>query len=213
MQAIYSRKVKVAVLGGSTTNELVNILELFLLKQGLLPSFYESEYNKYYEDALFGNDTLSSFHPNIIYIHTTHENISEFPPFGANAQDVDLLLKNETLKFKSIWKSLESYNCPIIQNNFDLPLNRSLGNLDCYDFHGRTFFLNRLNLNFAYEAQENKSLFINDINYLSASIGLNKWFDKNLWFTAKYAISFEAIPSLANNITSIITAILGMSKK
>jgi FkbH-like protein len=213
MQATYSRKIKIAVLGGSTTNELVNILELFLLKQGLLPSFYESEYNKYYEDALFGNDTLSSFNPDIIYIHTTHENVSEFPSFGANAQVVESLLENEKLRFKSIWKSLESYTCPIIQNNFDLPLNRSLGNLDCYDVHGKTFFLSRLNLTFAYEAQENKSLFINDINYLSASIGLNKWFDKNLWFTAKYAISFEAIPSLANNITRIITAILGMSKK
>lgn len=75
------------------------------------------------------------------------------------------------------------------------------------------FFLNRLNLSFASEAQENKSLFINDINYLSASIGLNKWFDKNLWFTAKYAISFEAIPALANNISNVITAILGISKK
>lgn len=213
MQETYSRKIKIAVLGGSTTNELVNILDLFLLKQGLLPSFYESEYNKYYEDALFGNDILSSFKPDIIYIHTTHENVSKFPSFGANSQTLESLLENETLRFKSIWKSLESYNCPIIQNNFDYPVNRSLGNLDCYDLHGKTFFLNRLNLSFAIEAQENKSLFINDINYLSASIGLNKWFDKNLWFTAKYAISFEAIPALANNITNIVTAILGMSKK
>jgi FkbH-like protein len=213
MQTTYSRKVKIAVLGGSTTSELVNILELFLLKQGLLPSFYESEYNKYYEDALFGNDTLSSFNPNIIYIHTTHENVLEFPSFAANAQDVESLLESETLRFKSIWKSLGSYNCPIIQNNFDLPVNRSLGNLDCYDLHGKTFFLNRLNLNFANEAQKNKSLFINDINYLSASIGLNKWFDKNLWHTAKYAISFEAIPILANNIANVITAIFGISKK
>ena len=80
-------------------------------------------------------------------------------------------------------------------------------------FFRKTFFLTRLNLNFASEAQQNKSLFINDINYLSASIGLNKWFDKNLWHMAKYAISFEAIPALANNIANVITAILGMSKK
>lgn len=213
MKRSYTKKIKIAVLGGSTTNGLVNVIELFLLKQGLLPSFYESEYNKYYEDALFGNDTLSSFNPDIIYIHTTHENVSEYPSFGAEAQAVKLLLENESLKFKSIWESLASYNCPIIQNNFDFPPNRSLGNLDGYNLHGRTFFLNRLNLSFASEAQENKSLFINDINYLSASIGLNKWFDKNLWFTAKYAISFEAIPALANNITNIVTAILGMSKK
>lgn len=144
MQATYSRKIKVAVWGGSTTSELVNVLELFLLKKGLLPSFYESEYNKYYEDALFGNDTLSSFNPDIIYIHTTHKNVSEFPFFCADAQAVESLLENETLRFKSIWKSLGSYNCPFIQNNFDLPVNRSLGNLDCYDLHGRTFFFEQV---------------------------------------------------------------------
>ncbi|MBP1567523.1 MAG: HAD family hydrolase, partial [Oscillospiraceae bacterium] len=37
-------KKKIAVLGGSTTNEIVNILELFLLDQGIEPEFYQSEY-------------------------------------------------------------------------------------------------------------------------------------------------------------------------
>ena len=46
---------KIAILGGSTTNDIKNIMELFLLEQGIKPSFYESEYNKYYEDAMFPN--------------------------------------------------------------------------------------------------------------------------------------------------------------
>lgn len=213
LQRQYTREIRVAVLGGSTTNELVNVIELYLLKQGFLPSFYESEYNKYYEDALFGNEELSAFNPEIIYIHTTHENVAELPAFHMDAQQAELVFENELFRFKSIWDSLKKYNCPIIQNNFDLPTNRSLGNLDCYDIHGKTYFLNRLNLGFAKEAQINNSLYINDINYLSATIGLENWFDKNIWFTAKYAISFDAIPTLANNLVNIIASILGMSKK
>ena len=69
----------IAVLGGSTTAEIKNILELFLLKNGIKPSFYESEYNKYYEDALFGNDELDKFNPDIIYIHITNKNIIKYP--------------------------------------------------------------------------------------------------------------------------------------
>lgn len=213
MERSYNKELKVAVLGGSTTNELVNFIELFLLKQGFLPSFYQSEYNKYYEDAVFGNEELTAFAPDIIYIHTTCVNISQFPPFHANAEEVDRIFENELFKFQSIWNSLKKYNCPIIQNNFDLPINRSLGNLDSYDIHGKTYFLNRLNLALAKEAQENNSLYINDINYLSASIGLEKWFDKNVWFTAKYAVSFEAMPLLANNIINVVSAILGKTKK
>lgn len=213
MEKTYTKEIKVAVLGGSTTNELVSIIELFLLKQGFLPSFYQSEYNKFYEDAVFGSDELIALNPDIIYIHTTHENVSEFPAFHATEEEVETVLKNELFKFQTIWKSLKKYNCPIIQNNFDFPVNRSLGNLDSYDIHGRTYFLSRLNLEFAKEAQANSSLYINDINYLSASIGLQNWFDKNLWFTAKYAVGFDAIPALANNIVNVISAILGRTKK
>ena len=42
-------KKRIAVLGGSTTHDLVRMLELFLLNQGIEPEFYESEYNRYYE--------------------------------------------------------------------------------------------------------------------------------------------------------------------
>lgn len=209
----YHKELRVAVLGGSTTNELVNIIELFLLKKDFLPSFYQSEYNKYYEDAVFGSEELSAFNPDIIYIHTTHLNVAQFPAFHASAEEVEIIFKNELFKFQTIWKSLKKYNCPIIQNNFDLPVNRSLGNLDSYDIHGRTYFLNKLNLEFAKEAQVNNSLFINDINYLSASIGLKNWFDKHIWYTAKYAISFDSIPTLSNNIVNIISAIFGKTKK
>ena len=50
------KDLRIAILGGSTTHDVKEILELFLLNQGIRPSFYESEYNKFYEDAVFGND-------------------------------------------------------------------------------------------------------------------------------------------------------------
>ena len=61
----------IAILSGSTTSEIANISEIFLLKNGIKPIFYQSEYNKYYEDALFGNEELDNFNPDIIYIHST----------------------------------------------------------------------------------------------------------------------------------------------
>ncbi len=35
---------KIAVLGGSTTHDIIRMMELFLLQQGIEPEFYESEY-------------------------------------------------------------------------------------------------------------------------------------------------------------------------
>ena len=203
----------IAILGGSTTSELKNILELYLLKNGIAASFYESEYNKYYEDALFENPELEAFNPDVIYIHTTQLNIINTPHIADKVEDIDKLFNKELNRYTTIWKSLEKYNCAIIQNNFDLPHERTLGNLDCYDPHGKINFINRLNHAFATEAYKNKNLFINDINYLSASIGLDKWFNKNYWYGFKYAVSYDAIPLLAHNIANIINAIYGKTKK
>ncbi len=203
---------KIAILGGSSTSEIRNILELFLLENGIEPSFYESEYNKFYEDALFGEE-LSNFNPDIIYIHTTNVNIINYPKLEDAKDKVDELLKSELEKFKSIWGALSKYDCAIIQNNFDLPLYRSLGNLDGYDIHGKTNFINKLNLEFVKQAEDISNLYINDINYLSSYIGLQKWLDLSLWYRAKYAVSMSAIPELAFNISKIINSITGGTKK
>ena len=76
---------KIAILGGSTTSDIKLILELFLLNYGIRPEFYESEYNKYYEDAVFGNEELEAFNPDLVFIHTTSRNILNFPVVSDSA--------------------------------------------------------------------------------------------------------------------------------
>ena len=83
---------KIAVLGGSTTNDITKVLELFLLNYRIKPIFYESEYNKYYEDAVFGNPELDEFKPDIIYLHTTFRNITRFPHPANTSEEINKLL-------------------------------------------------------------------------------------------------------------------------
>lgn len=210
---IYLKK-RIAILGGSTTAEIKNILELYLLRNGIKPVFYESEYNKFYEDIMFENNKLENFQPDVIYIHTTNINISYYPHIKDSYEDVEEKFAEQLYIFKSIWSKIqEKYGCLIIQNNFELPYYRNLGNLEFSDFHGKTNFIMRLNNEFANYSQRNKNFYINDINYLSAKMGLDKWVDMSFWYAYKYALSYEAIPTLVQNITKIINAIYGKSKK
>lgn len=205
---------RIAILGGSTTAEVKDMLELFLLQDGIRPVFYESEYNKYYEDLMFNNSTLEAFAPDVIYIHTSCVNITRFPSVTESDMDVETLIDAEMDRYQAIWDQISKrYNCPIIQNNFDLPHYRGLGNLDCYDIHGRTRFTTEMNYRFAEQARKRQNLYLNDINYLSAWFGLERWHDKLFWYAYKYAMNIEAIPFLADSVASIIKAIYGKSKK
>ena len=76
---------RIAVLGGSTTNEIVDQLELFLLHYGIRPTFYQSEYAQYWQDAMFGNEALDGFHPDVIYIHTNWRNIPKYINYEAES--------------------------------------------------------------------------------------------------------------------------------
>ena len=204
----------IAILGGSTTSDIKLILELFLLNQGIKPNFYESEYNQYYQDAMFPNPELEEFKPDIIYIHTTNRNITTYPIVGNSKEETNELLSNEYNKFSNMWDRLaQVYNCPIIQNNFELPFYRLMGNKDASDYRGKVNFITRLNLKFYEYAESHANFYINDINYVSASYGLEKWADNFYWHMYKYALAVPAIPSLAFNISNIIKAIFGKNKK
>ncbi len=204
----------IAILGGSTTSEIKNMLEIFLLNYGIKPNFYESEYNQYYEDAVFGNEELDSFNPDIIYIHTTNRNIKEYPVIYDSKEEVNEKLESEYTKFKKIWEKLfEKFNATIIQNNFEYPFYRLFGNKDASDIHGRTNFITRLNQKFYDYANEEKNFFINDINYVSSCYGLDKWANQFYWHMYKYAMEVPAIPYLSFNLANIIKSIYGKNKK
>ena len=112
-------KFKIAILGGSSTEDIKLFLEIFLLMRDIKVDFYESDFNSYYEEAVFGEGELYSFKPDIVFIHTTLRNI-KIPPIKSN-NECDKL-KNEILhKFETIWSHIqERLNCTIIQNNIDV---------------------------------------------------------------------------------------------
>ena len=205
---------RIAVLGGSTTSGIVQMLELFLLNQGIRPIFYESEYGKYYEDACFGNEKLDDFRPDIIYIHTTNRNVTAYPALSDTEEEIRALLDAEISKFTEVWESLaRRYGCPVIQNNFEMPLYRLLGNLDAADPHGRVNFLSRLNEAFYAYARAHRNFYICDINYISADYGLKEWSDPFYWHMYKYALNVSAVPYLSFNVARIIKSLFGKNRK
>lgn len=205
---------RVAILGGSTTVELKGMLELFLLAQGIQPVFYESAYNRYYEDVLFENPELWSFTPQIVLIHTTWHNVTSFPDLLEPAAEIERRLREEMVRFEALWDRIHTgLGAVIIQNNFDLPQLRPLGNLEASQPFGRINFLLRLNTEFAKCASTHSRFFINDIHYLSAQLGLTAWHAHGYWYNFHMALSPNATVAWARNTAAIIKSVYGRSKK
>ena len=202
---------KIAILGGTSTNEIKEQLELFLLKSNIKPEFFECDYGKYYETVIFDNKTLFDFKPDFIYIHTSIENIESLNDNNKTNKEKAII---EFKKLETIWKKIdENLKCPIIQDNFEPPFFRPLGNFDITAAEGISNTIFHLNLLISDASKNFKSLNVCDRNYLSSKIGLSIWKDYSLWLTSKYSLSYQAISYLTYNISKIIESLLGKSKK
>jgi FkbH-like protein len=206
--------VRIAVLGGVTTNEVVALLELLLLASGFRPAFHQSEYNRYYEDAVLQPEALQAFAPDIVYVHTHVRNVQNFPPVGSSEEQFRAAVAAEAGRFGQVWTSLqESVRAQIIQNNFENPPLALFGNLDATVASGRTRFVRELNREFGNAAVSRRGLLIQDLNALSAEIGHAHWFDWERWFGYKILTTPAASLAIAASLSSMIGAMLGRTKK
>ena len=207
-------KKKIAVLGGSTTDDVVTILELFLLDRGIEPEFWQSEYACYWQDGVFGNPELDEFKPDVIYIHTSLRNLENRPTPTMTYEQVQTNYEAELNRWEQLWNALEQrFGCPVIQNNFEQPDFRLMGSYEASDRRGLINFLTRMNLAFYDASEKRQNLYINDINWLSAAIGLEKFSDPQYWYLYKYFMSVPVIPEFSLQLAAVIGSLFGRNKK
>jgi FkbH-like protein len=205
---------RIAILCGSTTADIRNLLEIFLLNVGIRPVFYESGYNRYYEDAVFDNAELDAFNPEIIIIFTSIVNITHRPVLEDTEEEVAEKLQREFFRFKEIWESLNNrYSAIIIQNNIELPYTEPEGNYDAVFPQGMERFINALNEKFSAYAQNHMGFYIHDLNWLSAEIGLSRWHNRSQYYAYKFAMNYDVMPDVAWSLKRLICAVLGRAKK
>ncbi len=206
--------LRLAVLGGSTADEFLNYLELLLLSQGFRPVFYQSEYGRFYEEAVHDSEALLAFKPDIVYLHTGCVNVRQWPPVSATEAEFAEHLAAELSRYRDIWDSLETKLAyQIIQNNFEPAPAALLGNMDAVAAGGRNRFLAELNIAFAREAAQRPRLLLQDLHRLAAELGLRHWFSWDRYFSYKIPFSAEANLAVARSLASLVRAIYGRSRK
>ncbi len=205
-------KKRIAVLGGSTTDDIVSMAELFLLNYGIQAEFWQSEYNKFWEDGVFGNDELEEFKPDIIYVCTSSVNLKFMSDPSLTEQQADERIDGEEQRYAMLWEKLARFGCPIIQNNFDQPFYALMGNMDSWDKRGLCYAAKELNSRFGRYAREGKILLL-DLDRTAAEYGLDRWHDRSYYYMYKYMCAREAVPSVGYKLALIVKSIFGKNRK
>lgn len=202
------KKIRFALLSGSTIGIIKEVLDLFLLNYNIEAEFFEGQYNRFYEETVFCDKNLAEFKPDFLYFHTTSRNLH----FMYEGNTADWTHFGD--KLHQTWVSANNnFGSYIIQNNFEMPPYRPMGNSDVYLPNGIGESINRLNTSIYKHAIENSSFYVNDINYLAAWYGLEKWWHHNLWYMYKYAFDLHAVPLVCNSISRIVKSVLGLNQK
>jgi len=204
---------RIAILCGSSLGEIPELIEIFLLEHGIRSTFFIGHYNRYFDEGVYSQE-LSDFHPEIVYFHTTHHNIENLPTMKDTPGDALHRFENESMRWRQLWDICrERLTCTIIQNNFDLPIYRVMGNLECVDSRGTVRFIHALNMDMSNYADRTADFHIQDINYLAAQQGLFKWHDIKYMHLYKYAVSADCMPVLAKNFATMVSSLYGKRKK
>jgi FkbH-like protein len=206
--------VRVAILGGSTTADLQDFLELFLLSAGISPTFYVSDYGRFWEEAVLDSSRLREFDPEVVLVHTTNKNVRVWPRVLATDDEVYGLLAEESARFEMMWtRLLETTRAVIVQNNFDPLAQEPLGHVGATAPYGRTRFLAALNGRLAAFAEKHPRVRINDIHSLAAHAGLSAWSTAKHWMHYRMALTQEGSALCAHGAAKIVRAAFGKSKK
>ena len=201
--------IRIGVLCGSTFGVVQDLLELFLLLNGIRPAFWIGSYDRVYEEACFTEPSLAEFRPEIVLVHTSSQDLScGFSGTGPAA------LEEEEERHRQIWSGIRrSYGCTVIQNNYAYFPYRIIGNAARASEDGNVRYINELNRFIDGYAGQHDDLYVNDVQYMSAFYGLQNWNDQRMWDLYKYAMSMRVMPAYANNLANLIKAMLGKDKK
>jgi len=204
---------KIAILSGVTVGVLKDYIEIWLLASGIRPVFWEGSYALYWEQLVYDTGELKAFSPDVIYIHTSMRCIRHWPQVTVQEDAVQESFQQELQHFTKAAEAALGLGCPVILNNFELPVYRPMGNSEAVFSAGRVRFVRRLNEALAQLAENTPNLYLHDLAYLQARYGMDAFSDLTAWYAYKYPCAMNMLPCFAQSVAHIIKSLFGKNKK
>ena len=204
--------LKITILTTSTMDIFKNILSFWFFLEGFKVDFLILQ-NSEMKLCLANNiEKITDFKSDFIWLFTSSRDL-KFSATSYRKSNQDVLNSNYLSDIKELWSKIKkSFCCSIIQNNFELPIVRQLGNAEVNDSCGITTFVLLLNQKLSVESKKN-SVYIFDQAYIASFCGLKNWYDTRFWYYSRHSFNLNFSGIVSYNFVKLISAIKGNSKK
>ena len=207
-----AQNLKLAVLSNFTSTNLIEMIELFLFAGGVDLTLYEADYGVMRQEILDAESALYQFKPKTVFIATTWRDMTHLPGIDEDGAAVNQKAAAERDQWQALWRTLhDRLGCQVVQNNFDRPVGRQLGNHEMRHAASMGRFVEQVNHSLAESAPP--FVTIHDLDALAAEVGRRTWNDERYFQHAKLPCAPECLVEYAHSVASVLLAQMGLSKK
>ncbi len=209
-----ARKVKIALLGSYTVNNVVPFLQKALEKSSFDVEIKVGGYNQYLQELLDEKSWLVEYKPDVIVAllstRTVFPNL-EYALVGEGQKQIEELVK---LKFSLFQKALQAYALPalLMVTTLEYPRHSPLGiqkNGTC----GIRQAIDWWNKSLREIVEKRSSMFIVDFEKVCSEVGKARLTDEKMYYLGRILLSQQAADVLAQELATYVRAIYGERKK
>lgn len=204
--------LRLAVLGDASTQSLVKLLRVLLVRVGIEAEIWEGSFDTVETEAFNPSSDLFSFRPAAVVIASSLGAYRR--RYYTEGGDRSQFAEQTAARVTQVWGALRArVTGAIVQTNLVLPIERVYGHYDHKSPTSLYSSAQRFNSLLALASAERAGTFIADVDYVASLVGKLSFLDERGWTLAKQPCALEHLPLLAKSLVDILVASLGRQVK
>lgn len=207
------KRIKIAVLGDSATQFLVQAIRGMGYERDLDLDIWEADFNQIEYQISDPNSELYESNPEIIIIfQSSHKLLGKYNKMKPEQQSS--LASNEIENIQQLCEAISNNtNTKIVYYNYSEIDDSVFGSFASKVESSFLFQLRKLNYELMVFASQNPNLFLCDIASIQNQIGKPSFFQSSVYVNSEMVLSIDVLPYVASKTVDIIATLDGKFKK
>lgn len=207
------KTIKVALLGDSATQFLVQAMRGTAYDRGFNLDIWEADFNQIERQVLDPSSELYEFAPELVIVfQSSHKLLGKYNKLKPGMHSS--FASDELDSIRNIHSTLTSnLNAKVIYYNYSEIDDAVFGNFANKVESSFLFQLRKLNFELMQEAAQSSSLYLCDLSSIQNQVGKSFLFQSSVYINTEMVLSIDSLPLVAAKTLDIIDTLNGKLKK